>query len=204
MTEPVARLRIELREIEPRLWRRVDVPLSSTLLALHDIIQAVVGWTDSHLFEFVIGERVYGKPMPDDDFWDRHVYKAAGIRLKSLIERGVERFLYVYDFGDDWRHDIFIESVRDGAADVDYPAFVDGERRCPPEDVGGATGFMQFLEAAFDPLHEEHDEVATWHGKPFDPVDIDERWVRPRLATLAARRRGALMRHRGAEPRDST
>ena len=58
--------------------------------------------------------------------------KAAGVRLKALIGRGVERF--VYDFGDDWRHDIFIESVRDGEADVDYPAFVDGERRCPPEE----------------------------------------------------------------------
>ena len=50
------------------------------------------------------------------------VYKAAGIRLKTLIDRGVERFLYVYDFGDDWRHDIFIESVGDGEDDVDYPA----------------------------------------------------------------------------------
>ena len=153
MTEPVARLRIELREIEPRLWRRIDVPVSSTLLALHDIIQIAVGWTDSHLFEFVIRDRVYGEPMPDDDFWDRHVYKAAGIRLKTLIERGVERFLYVNDFGDDWRHDIFIESVRDGEADVDYPAFVGGERRCPPEDIGGVPGFMEFLEAALDPLH---------------------------------------------------
>ena len=204
MTEPVARLRIELREIEPRLWRRVDVPLSSTLLALHDIIQIAVGWTDSHLFEFVIGDRVYGEPLPEDDFWDRHVYKAAGIRLKTLIERGVERFLYVYDFGDDWRHDICIESVGDGEADVDYPAFVDGERRCPPEDVGGVPGFMDFPEAALDPLHVEHNEVVTWYGKPLDPVDLDERWVRLRLATLAARRRGALARHRGAARSDST
>ena len=62
---------------------------------------------------------------------------------------------------------------------------------------------MQFLEAALDPLHEEHNDVVTWYGKPFDPVDIDERWVRPRLATLAARRRGALARHRGATPPDS-
>ena len=113
---------------------------------MHDIIQTVVGWTDSHLFEFVVGERIYGEPLPDDDFWDRHVYKAARVRLKSLIERGVERFLYVYDFGDDWRHDIFIESVGNGEADIEYPAFVDGERRCPPEDIGGGTGLMQFLE----------------------------------------------------------
>ena len=59
--------------MKPRLWRRIDVPVSSTLLALHDIIQIAVGWTDSHLFEFVIRDRVYGEPMPDDDFWDRHV-----------------------------------------------------------------------------------------------------------------------------------
>ena len=46
MTGPVVRLRIELPKIQPRLWRRVDVPLSSTLLALHDIIRVAVGWTD--------------------------------------------------------------------------------------------------------------------------------------------------------------
>ena len=63
---------------------------------------------------------------------------------------------------------------------------------------------MEFLEAALDPLHEEHKEVVTWYGKSSDPVDIDERWVRLRLATLAARRRGVLTRHRRATPPDST
>ena len=97
MTGPVARLRIELHEIEPGLWRRFDVPLSSTSLILHDAIEVAVGWTDSHLFEFSIGDRVYGEPLPDDAYWDRHVYKAAGSRLKALIDGSVERFLYVYE-----------------------------------------------------------------------------------------------------------
>ena len=197
MTEPIARIRIELQEIEPKVFRRVDVPLSSTLLALHDIIQITFDWWNYHLFEFEVGDRVYGDPMFDDDLLDRRVYKAAGIRLRTLIDRGVETLLYTYDFGDDWRHDIFIESVGDGRADVDYPVFVDGERRSPPEDVGGVTGFMEFLEAVLDPLHEEHEQLVTWYGKPFDPVDIDERSMRLRLSTLAARRRGALKRHRG-------
>ena len=196
MIEPIARVRIELQEIEPPLWRRVDVPLSSTLLALHDIIQATVGWTDSHLFEFVVGDRRYGEPFPDDEIFERKVYKAAGIRLRTLIERGIERLLYVYDFGDGWRHDVVIEEVRDGEPDIDYPAFVAGERRCPPEDVGGVPGFMRFLEAALNPFHNEHEEMLTWYGKPFDPDDIDERYVRMALSTVAARRRGALMRHR--------
>ena len=196
MIEPIARIGIELREIEPKLWRRVDVPLTTTLQVLHDIIQVTVGWTDSHLFEFRVGERVYSEPHPTDELLERKVHDAAGIRLRTLIDRDVERLLYVYDFGDDWRHDVVIEEVGDGAADVDYPAFVAGKRRCPPEDVGGAPGFMRFLEAALDPFHDEHEEVLAWYGKPFDPGDIDERYVRLALTTIANRRRGALMRHR--------
>ena len=197
MVEPVARLRIELQGIEPKVWRSVDVPLSSTLRALHDVIQVAFGWMDSHLFAFEVADRIYAEPMFDDDAFGQRVYKAAAIRLKSLIERRVERFVYVYDFGDDWRHEIAIESVRDGEPDVDYPAFVGGERRGPPEDVGGVVGFMEFLEAVLDPLHEEHRDTVTWYGKPFDPHDIDEPGIRLVLSSLAARRRGPLKSHRG-------
>ena len=141
MIESIARILIELRDLQPRIWRRADVPASSTLIALHDIIQVAMGWSDAHLFEFRIGDKVYGEPDPDDILYERTVYRAKGLRLKSLIDRGVDRFEYVYDFGDNWIHDIIIEGVRDGEADVDYPAFVDGARRGPPEDVGGRDGF---------------------------------------------------------------
>ena len=155
MIEPIARIRIELQDIIPTIWRRVDVPLSSTLMALHDIIQLTMGWKGRHLFEFQVGDRVYGDPSPDDAFDDRKVYQAKSLHLKTLVGRGIERFLYVYDFGDDWRHDVIIEAVRDGEPDIDYPAFVDGARRAPPEDVGGTSGFMDFVEAILIPTHEE-------------------------------------------------
>lgn len=196
MIEPVARIRIELEGTEPPIWRSVDVPLSSTLFALHDIIQVTMRWQDAHLFEFVIGERVYGEPHPDDVMCARKVFKAKGIRLATLIDRGVRQFLYVYDFGDNWRHRITIEDVRDGDADIEYPAFVGGARRAPPEDVGGTTGFEEFLEAVCDPHHEEHDRMLEWCGGSFDPVDIDERHVRMILEDSAARRRGPLRSHR--------
>ena len=196
MIEPVARLGITLQDIEPTIWRRVDVPLSSTLMALHDIIQVAMRWRDSHLFEFVVGEKVYAEPHPDDAAYDRKVLQAKGVRLKQLVDRGVERFLYVYDFGDNWRHDVIVEGVRDGDADVDYPAFVDGARRGPPEDVGGTSGFMEFLEAVLDRGHEEHARMLEWHGGPFDFDDIDERHIRMVLSMFADRRRGPLMSHR--------
>ena len=203
MNEPIARIRIELQEIEPRIWRRIEVPLSSTLLALHDFIQFAFRWTDSHLFEFEIGDRIYGDPE-NDDFGERRVYKAASIRLKTVVDRGIDRFVYVYDFGDNWRHDIFIEEIRDGERDVDYPAFVEGERRGPPEDVGGVTGFMEFLEAMLNPLHEEHGSVVRWYGRHFEPDDIDEPRVRISFEMAAARRRGPLMSHWGSTRRHRT
>ena len=196
MIEPVARIRIELQDLEPKIWRRVDVPLSSTLAALHDIIQVLFRWQDYHLYEFAVGERVYGVPSDEDEFYDRKVYKAAAIRLKTVIERGVDRFLYVYDFGDNWRHDVIVEEVRDGDEDTEYPAFVDGARRAPPEDVGSTDGFMEFLEAVFDVGHAEHARMLEWCGGAFDPDDIDERWIRSVLKMYAARRRGPLASHR--------
>ena len=98
--------------------------------------------------------------------------KAAGIRLK-MPDRAWRRALPLrLRLRRRLEADIFIESVRDGEADVDYPAFVGGERRCPPEDVGRVPGFMEFLEAALDPLDVKHNEVVSWYGKPFNPVDI--------------------------------
>ena len=87
-----ARIRIELQEIEPKIWRRVDVPLSSTLLAVHDFIQFAFRWTDSHLFEFEIGDRRYSQPEYDR-YADEGLYKAASIRLKTVVDRGIEQFL---------------------------------------------------------------------------------------------------------------
>jgi hypothetical protein len=203
MIEPIARIRIELQGIEPKIWRRVDVPLSSTLMNLHDIIQVVMGWRDDHLFEFNVGDKIYGEPFPDDSFEERTVYKAKSIRLQSLHDRGFDQFLYIYDFGDHWCHDVIIEDLCDGEADTDYPSFIDGARRCPPEDVGSTMGYAGFLEAVTDPAHEEHDQMLTWYGRPYDPDDINERRVRRVIESFAVRRRGPLQSHRqGNRPKN--
>lgn len=201
MNEPVARLRITLQDIEPAIWRRVDVPTAATLAALHGVIQTAMRWQDAHLFEFVAGDRVYGEPQRLDGMSTRKVHHARSVRLQQLLDRGIDRLLYVYDFGDDWRHDVVVEGVREGDADVDYPAFVDGARRGPPEDVGGPPGYADFLAVVTRPRHREHKRMLTWYGGPYDPDDIDEPDIRRGLAAIADRRRGPLMSHRtGSRP----
>jgi hypothetical protein len=197
MIEPVARIRIELEGTDPLVWRELDLPLSTTLATLHDIIQVTMRWLDYHLHEFVVGEKVYGVPSPEDAIYERKVYQSRSIWLGTLINRGIREFLYVYDFGDNWQHRITVQEVRQGDADTEYPTFVAGARRAPPEDVGGTTGFEEFLEAVADPDHEEHERMLEWYGRPYDPEDIDEHLVRLIIKDFAARRRGPLMSHRG-------
>lgn len=201
MIEPVARLKIQLSDIRPPIWRRVDVPLSTTLLRLHDILQVLFGWTDSHLFEFTVAGRAYGVPYEESELSGYTCYRANRLRLGTVVERGVGEFQYLYDFGDAWRHDVLIERVGDGSAGTEYPEFVGGERRAPPEDVGGPEGFMTFMEAALIPTHEDHAEWLAWYGGPFDHADIGERWIRLLFKSMARRRRGALSRHRRVPPR---
>ena len=196
MSEPVARLLIELEDISPRIWRRVDVPTGITLTTLHEVIQAVMRWEYAHLYEFRAGERVYGDPFPGMESPSRRVYKASGIRLNQLIDRGVTSFLYVYDFGDDWRHRITIEDLRDGDADTDYPVFVEGARRAPPEDVGGLPGFEAFLKAIGNRRHPQHAELTEWSGGGFDPDDIEPREIELDLAMLAEFRRRVRAGHK--------
>ena len=192
MIEPVVRIRIELLDVRQEIWRRVDVPASSTLAMLHHIIQAAMGWEECHLHEFQIEGRTYTEIMPGllEDYGVRR-YDEKNLRLKTIFERGIRRMLYVYDFGDDWRHDIRIEGIRMGDAEVRYPALVEGAGRCPPEDVGGWIGFERFLQVLSDSAHEEHEELVEWCGGAFDPDDFDTDQARRWVGSIAARRPAA-------------
>src|SRR3546814_8687527 len=94
---------------------------------------------------------------------------AANVRIGTLVERGVTSFIYTYDFGDNWRHRVEIEEVTSAIPATDYPRFVDGERRAPPEDVGGTPGFEDFLKAMAKPRHPERASMIQWYGGVFDP-----------------------------------
>ncbi|MDE0380525.1 MAG: plasmid pRiA4b ORF-3 family protein [Rhodospirillales bacterium] len=204
MIDKVARVRIKLRKVRPPVWRRVDVPVSCTLAELHDIVQAVMGWRNSHMHEFKIGGRSFAALDPDRDPGDGEIGDARSITLKTVIERGYRRFDYLYDFGDHWEHEVVVEDVRDGEAGIEYPAFVEGARRCPPENVGGPPGFKRFLEAVLDPAHEEHRSMIEWSGKAYDPADIDEGLVRARMEDVANLRRGARANRRRGGRRSKT
>lgn len=137
----IVQIRIALQDIEPPIWRRVQVPTDFPLRRLHDLIQAVMGWLDSHLHQFEIGDKLYGQSeIAGEDHFGPPLYSDRNTRLAQLLERGIDRFTYTHDFGDDWCHEIEIERTLKAQPGVAYPILVAGERRGPPEDCGGPLG----------------------------------------------------------------
>ena len=135
---------------------------------LHRTLQIVMGWENYHLHEFRIAGKVYGSPDPEDDQFGRAVLDERRARVGKLVAAVGSSFEYIYDFGDDWGHDILLESISLAVPRKRYPACVAGARSAPPEDVGGIGGYQHYLEALFDPRHEDHQTMLAWHGR-FDP-----------------------------------
>ncbi len=170
MDQLIYRLKVTLRHIRPPIWRRVEAPASLSLFDLHRTLQAAMGWTDSHLHQFIHRGVSYGSP--DLEFGLQRVSERR-TRLGDLLERPRDRLIYAYDFGDGWEHDVVLEAIDLVQPDVRYPRVVTGKRACPPEDVGSPPGYAWFLEAIADPGHEEHASVLEWIGGRFDPEHFD-------------------------------
>jgi len=182
-------LKITLCGLRPPVWRRVQVSGDSSLRMLHLVIQAAMSWQDYHMHEFEIGERRYGEP--DDDPWpgDQRTYNESNVKLGALIDRGVKRFRYLYDFGDGWEHEIVVEKALPLDPDQPYPALITGKRACPPEDCGGVHGYLRLLKILADPGHEEHAELSEWAGEGFDSERVDLEAIRHDLRRLVRRPR---------------
>ena len=165
-------LKIELLDVTPTVWRRLVVPETIQLPKLHQVFQAALGWTNSHLHEFVIGGVRYSEPDPDFDDELEHVDER-GVVLHKALGMDARCFDYVYDFGDDWHHVLLVEDQHIDAKPQGSIRCIDGENACPPEDVGGAFRYAEFLTAIADPKHEEHEAYREWSGGRFDPRRFD-------------------------------
>ena len=179
----IAHLRIKLDDVEPAVVRRVEVPLTIRLDRLHLVLQAAMGWTNSHLYE--IRARDVGWGRPDPYFGDGPL-DASKTRLIDVLEDvGARSLKYLYDFGDGWEHSVRIERITDAVPGIAYPHLIEATGRCPPEDVGGPWGYREFLDAIADPNHQEHTERLQWIGGHFDPNHVDAETLARAVHSLA-------------------
>lgn len=182
-TSTVYQFKITLQDIDPPIWRRFQTN-NGTLEELHRHLQAVMGWENYHLYDFEINGRRYIEPDPDGDFADMEVdtLDPRDYALSDLLPAEGKRatMVYRYDFGDGWRHQLVFEGCPKAAHGQRYPYCLEGQRACPPEDIGGVYGYLDYLQAIRDPDHPRHAEYLQWRG-PFDSEAFDVEAVNRQL-----------------------
>lgn len=186
----VMTLRVQIEDIDPPIWRRIRVDSDITLRALHHVIQAAFGWADAHLHEFQIEGRTY-LMLDNENVLDmieepeQAMYDDRKAKLNRVLYPS-QHFIYVYDYGDNWRHAIVVEDTRQVGEPMGHALVIDGARAVPPEDVGGTYGYEEFLNVITrTPLDEEGKRQLEWAGGEFDPERFDRRMVNAALLRMA-------------------
>ena len=178
-TEKAIQFKVSLRYIRPPIWRRVVLPDNFTLADLHGVIQVAMGWQNCHMHAFRIAGNEYTSAEACDrgEIDELDMQNEETALLSRVVTRAKQKFMYEYDFGDSWEHEIVAEKFLPIDPQAKYPVCLAGKRACPPEDCGSFPGYLDILEALKSPKKtEEQTELLEWLGDEYDPerFDLDE------------------------------
>ena len=175
MEKQIYQIQIALKNFRPKIWRRLLIPSDLKLSDLHKVIQSTMGWTNSHLHQFIKGKTFYTVKMPGDDMWgsmNQVDYKK--LKISDLLPYEKEKIVYEYDFGDSWEHTITLEKILPVDKSIKYPVCTAGKMRCPPEDCGGVWGYENLLGILKNPQHEKYEDMIEWlEDDEYDPEEFD-------------------------------
>jgi Plasmid pRiA4b ORF-3-like protein len=182
----IYQFKITLIDVQPDIWRTIQVPDTYNFWDLHVAIQDVMGWLDYHLheFNFASDKTLIRIGMPDEESGDSDTLLGWEINIKTYFEKVGSIARYSYDFGDGWEHQIELEAILPLDASINYPVCIAGERACPPEDCGGVPGFEDMLATLQHGKTNEKKELNEWlknHAKnyyPYEPEEFDPQAVK--------------------------
>jgi len=158
-------IKVELKEIKPAIWRILRVRPQTSLSRLHKVLQKAMGWTNSHLHLFEIDGQVYSEGGID---WESDIQDYQGMRLDKIFTEGRTSFLYEYDPGDSWRHDITLLGAVEGEPEEKI-ACIGGPGPALLKTAAVPQDTMTYWWLLSDPDHEEHDAMLDWVGGKYDP-----------------------------------
>jgi len=178
MAKKIYQVKISLNGSKPKVWRRLLISSDVLLPDFHKIIQTAMGWTNSHLHQFIKDRIFYTLKTPDNDMWDDlENVDYRKIKISALLKSEKDKVLYEYDFGDGWEHDIVLEKIMPVDEKIQVPVCLAGKMNCPPEDCGGVWGYADLLEILKNPKHKEYESYMEWMGGEFSPEYFDKEEV---------------------------
>lgn len=165
MANKTYQIKITLKGSKPSIQRHILIPSDLLLSDFHKVIQTTMGWSDSHLHQFVKDRDCYGPKMEDEGFrFDDYQINYSQIKISTLLKHEKEKCVYEYDFGDGWEHNIVLEKIENTSRDEKDVVCIAGKNNCPPKDCGGIYGYYDLLEIIQNPSHELYEEYTEWLG----------------------------------------
>jgi len=167
-------VQVALRNLKPKIWRRLIVNPETSLEDFSKIIQTAMGWNNTHLHQFIKNKKYYTFPSEDmdDDFYIDYT----PFKIKDLLKKEKDTMIYEYDFGDSWQHDIILEKQISLKHNLSHPKCTKAVLACPLEDCGGVYAYSKLLLVLNDPKHKEYASMKEWVGEHFYPeyVELEE------------------------------
>ena len=186
---PTFIFKIDLINTEPLVSRTIKVSSETTLYLMHHIIQTVMGWENHHLYEFSINNlRFADNRLLDEDFGD--ITDVKTVLLEDVFTKTGATAIYLYDFGDGWKHQLELFEISNAPQNELLPTFVSGQNACPPEDCGGAYRYREIIEILADSTHEEYQSIVEWLGPKFNPIEFNRLAIEKELGILGAKIKG--------------
>lgn len=186
---PTYTFKIDLFNTEPLVSRKVKVSSETTLYLMHHIIQTVMGWENRHLYEFTINNlRFADSRLVDEDFGE--IIDVKTVLLEDVFPKNGTTAIYLYDFGDGWKHQLELIEVSNAPQNELLPSFVSGQNACPPEDCGGIYRYREIIEILADPSQEEYESIAESLGLRFNPNKLNRIKIEKELGILGAKIKG--------------
>jgi len=171
--EKIFQIKVTLNDIEPAIWRQILIKSNTKLFDFHKIIQTAMGWTNSHLHQFVYNNKLYCNPDYEDEWDDENQIDYSKLKINNLLKKENKMIVYEYDLGDGWEHTILLEKILPLEINKKLPICIAGARNCPPEDCGGSGGYEDLLNIIQNPKNDEYDTMMEWLGGDFDPEKFD-------------------------------
>ena len=186
---PTYTFKIDLINTEPLVSRTIKVSSETTLYLMHHIIQTVMGWENRHLYEYTINTlRFADSRLVDENYGD--VTDVKTVLLEDVFPKSGKTAIYLYDFGDGWKHQLELIEISNAPQNELLPSFVLGQNACPPEDCGGAYRYREIIEILADSTHEEYESIVDCLGPKFNPVAFNKLTIEKGLGIMGAKIKG--------------